>query len=147
MQILDHLKASPILGLLYFSSGIEAVAIAVVASIAIDFDHLHLIIREKAYSYKKIVALGNTIYDQDMVRRCFVDVTYILHSLEINLFLTILGIYYYPPLIYVVIGFCYHIIYDIIHHYRHHLPIFTWLLLSSYFIRLARKHFLTKKEL
>ncbi len=139
MQTMDHLKVSPILGGLYFVGGIESVIIAIVASLIIDIDHIHLLIRERAYTAKKITALSQNIYDEGSIRRCFMDVTYALHSVELNVILVILS-YWYLLIIYVVIGFSFHIVCDIIHHRRLKLPIISWLFLTTYFLRLWEKH-------
>jgi len=146
MQGQDHLKAAPVLGLLYFAGGPESVIIAIVASLFIDLDHLHLLIKEKAFTVRRIVELSQKIYDEDSIKKCFLDVTYVLHSVEMNLLLIILA-YWYTPIIYVVIGFSFHIICDVIHHRRHKLPIISWLILTTYFIRLSeRKVFVKRAE-
>lgn len=144
MQGYDHLKTSPILGLLYFVGGLESAIIAIIASLLIDIDHLHLLIREKAFTIKKIIELNQNIYDQDSIKKCFKDVTYVLHSVELNALLIILA-YWYTPIIYVVIGFIFHIICDIIHHHRQKLPVISWLILSTYFLRLRKKRFFAKR--
>lgn len=138
MQTLDHLKVSPILGVLYFVGGLESVVVAVVASLFIDFDHIHLLVKEKAFTVKKIVKLSQNIYGEDSIQRCFMNVTYALHSVELNILLIILS-YWYQPIIYVMIGFSFHIICDIIHHRRQKLPILSWLILTTYFLRLRKK--------
>jgi hypothetical protein len=138
MQAQDHLKAAPILGALYFVGGLESVVIAIIASILIDLDHLHLIIREKTFTVKKIIELSQNIYGQDSIKRCFEDVTYALHSIEINILLIVLAYYFYLPLAYIAMGFIFHIICDIIHHRRQKLPIIPWLILTTYFIRLLK---------
>lgn len=138
MQLSEHLKAAPLLGVCWFTGGLEGVTIAMAASILIDCDHLHLVIREKAFSIKKLASLSQNIYGQDSIKRCFEDVTYGLHSIEINALLIILSMIVEPLLIYIAIGFIFHIICDIIHHRRNQLPILSWLILTSYFIRLKK---------
>ena len=106
----------------------------------IDIDHLHLIVKEKAFTYKKIIELSQNIYDQSSIKKCFKDVTYALHTIETNILLLVLS-NWYTPLFYIAIGFLFHIICDIIHHCRKKLPILSWLILTNYFIRLIRKNF------
>jgi len=138
MQAHDHLKASPILGVLYFVGGLESIIIAITASLFIDLDHIHLLVKEKAFTIKKIIKLSQNIYGEDSIKVCFMDVTYVLHSMELNALLVILS-YWYPPIIYVVAGFSFHVICDIIHHRRQKLPILSWLILTTYFLRLREK--------
>jgi len=138
MRIQGHLKAAPLLGLLYFVGEIEGVIVAISASLIIDLDHLHLMVKEKAFTIKKVIELNRDIYDKNSIKRCFEDVTYVFHSVEVNILLIILA-HWYTPIIYIVIGFVFHIICDVIHHYKQKLPILTWLILTTYFIRLIKK--------
>lgn len=117
MRIQGHLKAAPLLGLLYFIGEIGGVIVAIIASLAIDLDHLHLMVKEKAFTIKKVIELSQDIYGKNSIKRYFEDVTYIFHSIEINILLVILS-NWYNPIIYIVIGFSFHIVCDIIHHYR-----------------------------
>ncbi len=138
MQISGHLKAAPILSVLLITGEVNGVIIAVFASLLIDLDHIHLVIREKAFSFQKIIKISENIYDPESLKRCFMDVTYALHSLEVNLLLLALS-FYFPILLYVVAGFSLHIACDMIHHHKLGLPIISWFILTTYFVRLIKK--------
>jgi len=67
--------------------------------------------------------------------RIYVSVFYLFHTVEFNLLLLLLSIKF-PILKYIVIGFVFHIICDIIHHRHNKLPIISWLFFSSYIYNL-----------
>lgn len=140
MKLSSHILAAPLLGPLYLIGGTESVFIAATASILIDLDHLHLLIKEKAFTPKKLAELSQNIYDENSIQRCFKDVTYALHSVEVNALLLAFS-YWYSPLFYVMVGFSLHVCCDIIHHHRHKLPVWSWLILTTYFLRLRKKFF------
>lgn len=134
MRTIDHLKLSPILFFMAFLGSIQGILISIVASLMIDADHLHLIIREKAFSIKKIKNLNAKIYENSSMKKFYVDVTYVFHTIEFNLLLLSMSCLC-PLLIYVVAGNIFHVICDIIHHKLHKLPVASWLFLTKYLLR------------
>ncbi len=134
MKLTDHLLASPALIALYPITTAPNIIIAMSASVLIDLDHVHLIMRERAYTREGIKRLNENIYKPTIdgkPNRMYVDIVYLFHTIEFNLLLLLLS-RYYPFLKYVVIGFIFHILCDIYHHRAHHLPIIRWLFLADW---------------
>ena len=133
MKLSGHIAVSPILFLLYPFVGLNNVLIAMVSSVLIDIDHIHLIIAEKAFTYKKFKELIADVHAKTVngkPNRAYVDIIYLLHTVEFNLILLLLSLKFHW-LLFVVIGFIFHVISDVIHHRRHKLPIIRWLFLSD----------------
>jgi hypothetical protein len=125
MKLGGHLLASPLLLALYPIWHSEAgVAVAIISSLAIDLDHLQLIIQERAFSHAKIIKLSRELYGKYRRRpnHAYKNILYPCHTVEFNILL--LGVsYWFHPLIFVEIGFIYHIIGDLIHHQKNEMPI------------------------
>ncbi|OGD66988.1 hypothetical protein A2442_02535 [Candidatus Campbellbacteria bacterium RIFOXYC2_FULL_35_25] len=136
MKTQNHILVAPLLismpYLFSFSSGATIIAIA--SNILIDIDHLQLIFKEKAFSFSKIKNLYESIYDKhnhEKSNKAFdSDVFYLFHTIEFNVLLLALSLRF-PFLMFVAIGFLFHILFDIIHHLMHHLPI-RWLFLINW---------------
>lgn len=124
-RLTSHMAVSPFLFLLSPIVGIGGSLIAMASSLVIDADHIHLVIKERAFSLKKLKELNKGIFDKN---RYYENVTYALHSLEVSLVLLCLS-FFWSPLNYVAIGFLFHIVADAIHHRIHKLPVLSWLFL------------------
>ena len=127
MKFIGHLAISPITILLYPIFGVNTLIIFL-ASMAIDLDHIYLVIKERAFSYKKIKFLSDNLHlmYKKNPKNAFKDIFYLFHTVELNILILILG-YLFPALIYISLGFIFHIICDIIHHKINNLPILRWL--------------------
>lgn len=129
-----HFSISFIAFILSYLAKSEAFMISSIASFAIDIDHLWLIIKEKAFTKEKIKVLFKNIHKKEFIKRYYVDTPYPLHSLEINLCLIIASCFF-PPLLYVAIGFLFHSACDAIHHSKHKLPVWSWFFFTKYLTR------------
>lgn len=142
MQLHHHALVSPILFILLPFIGLYGVIVAIASSLISDFDHIHLIIMERAFTPEKLKHLNQHIYDKGPKgepNRAFIDIIYLFHTIEFNLLLLVLSLKFHW-LIFVVIGFVFHIIVDIIHHRKHGLPIIRWLFLTDYIIFILKNH-------
>lgn len=132
MKLKDHALLSSLLLTLYpiFETRIF---IAIAASIAIDIDHLYLIIKERVFSLRKIRYLANNIhkiYSKDP-ENAFKSTFYIFHTVEFNVLLFIL--FYNNPIIQLIIlGFVFHIVSDLIHCVWIKMPILRWLFFAQF---------------
>ena len=101
----------------------------IISSILIDLDHLELIIRERAFTIERMRFLIEHIYDREIngkPNRAYVDILYPFHVIEFNALILFLSIQFHW-LLYVFIGFAFHILCDVIHDWRLGLPIARWL--------------------
>ena len=122
-----HFILSLLLLLLYPFIG-PMVLVSILWAVLIDLDHLHLVIREKAYTWKRIKKLIKeiqSIYEVQGHER-FQGTVYLFHTLEFNLILLAFA-QFYPFLFYVLIGGIFHILTDIISHW----PSRRWLLIAT----------------
>ncbi len=101
---------------------------AIASSLLIDLDHVFLLVAEKAYTFKKIKRVADHIYDKPGGRpnRAYVDILYPFHTVEFNVVLLLLSTEVHW-LLYVAIGFAFHICCDALHDYYEKLPVFHWL--------------------
>jgi len=114
----------------------NSLLIAMCSSIAIDVDHAQLLVKESAFSWSKIKEINRDIYinyANDPVG-AYKDVFYLFHTVEFNAVLLLVS-WWYHPLLFVVLGFVFHILCDILHHRKNGLPILRWLFLFE-FLRL-----------
>lgn len=127
MNTSGHLLLSLLLLVLYPYFG-PLIIVSIVAAILIDIDHVPLIIHQKAYTYQKIKWIIKNI--QDIYKKNgherFKGNLYLFHTVEFNIILLIAAIYQ-PILWYVLGGFVFHIITDIIAHW----PSFRWLFILT----------------
>lgn len=132
MKSLGHAILGIIIAIIFFPYlGYGAIIIAV-SSVLIDLDHINILFREKAFTIKKIIKVGNK-YESKWAKekhKAFDGEIFILHSLEINIAILLLS-FIYKPLIFVSVGFIIHIFTDMIHHSYHEQPIKQWLFLLS----------------
>jgi len=121
---------SPILLLLYPSIDINMLGIAMVSSVLIDVDHLELLIHERAFSYTKIKKVYDDIYKNYEAdpTGAYRGVVYLFHTVEFNILLILFSLLY-PFLIFVALGFVFHIICDVIDCKINKRPILRWLFL------------------
>lgn len=134
MQFTGHLVVSPLLLSLSPVIGLENSLIAITASLFIDVDHIYLVIKEKAFTVKKIKSLINNIHQKHIdgrPNRAYIDIVYLFHTVEFNFVLFLLSLYF-PWLKYILIGFLFHIICDILHHRFNGLPVMNRLFLSNF---------------
>lgn len=133
MKLGGHLIASPVLFSLASLGDIDNILVAILASVFIDIDHIFLLYREKQFSYSKVATLYKDIYHiyKNDPEKAFKDVIYIFHTLEFNLLLLILSLYF-PWLRFIFYGFMFHILCDIIHHKFFGMPILRWLFFTEF---------------
>jgi len=132
MNCLGHILIGLLLLSSYFWIGNAAILIAV-AYVAVDIDHIQILIKEKAFSFNKIKEVIKNIdekYDGNP-KNAFDGQIFILHSVEFVIMLLILAYFFYPRLYFVALGASLHIITDIIHHLIRGFPIIKWLFLTS----------------
>ncbi|MBN2112311.1 hypothetical protein JW707_04405 [Candidatus Woesearchaeota archaeon] len=80
------------------------------ASVFIDADHIHVIFSEKAFTYSRIKSLFEKYRtDKEIVQHIFC----LFHTVEFIVVLYAFSLVY-PVLIYIAIGFSFHIVCDII---------------------------------
>ncbi|MDD5547403.1 MAG: hypothetical protein PHN74_00670 [Candidatus Pacebacteria bacterium] len=138
MRFSEHIASSLILLPLLPVLG-ENIVIPMIASVVIDSDHIHQLITEKAFTWQKIKFLiknTNKIYRENP-DNAFKNTVYIFHTVEFNIILALLT-FWYPPLLLILIGFCFHILCDIIHHHLSGMPVKRWLFFY-YFLKANRK--------
>jgi hypothetical protein len=129
MDTFSHILWGILLLALYPFIG-NPVLIVFLSSILIDLDHLQILIKEDAYTWSKIkktVRKAQKAYKRDP-ENAFDGQFFVFHSIECSLLLIYLA-FFYPPLVYVVLGFAFHIITDMIHHRLSGLPSTQWFFL------------------
>ncbi len=142
MRLPSHILVAPALLLFHVpqlgGADISSLLIAMSASIVTDADHIQLLMQEHDFSWSKIKELNRDIYTNyaNNPREAYKDVFYLFHTVEFNLVLFLLSLWY-PLLSFVVLGFVFHILCDIVHHRRNGLPILRWLFLWE-FLRVKR---------
>lgn len=110
----------------------KIIFIIIIASILIDIDHLQILFENNAFSLKKIKCTIREVnkrynsHSPDSFNRQY----FIFHSLEFNLLLILLS-FLYKPLIFIFLGFSFHILCDLIHHSYFKLPIKRWIFLTE----------------
>ena len=135
MKFTSHILISPSLLLLQPVTGnFNLLILASLASVFIDIDHIQLLISEKTFSFSKIKDLHKNVYKNYSGNPSwnYKKVFYLFHTIEFNILLLILSLWW-PPLAFVVLGFAFHILCDIIHHKSKRLPILNWLFLYKFF--------------
>jgi hypothetical protein len=127
MKFEGHVAAGAVFLPLYYLFGVNAF-IMFIASLAIDVDHVAIFIQERSFSWNRLRYLLKHLHDdyRNDPDNAFANVYYIFHTVEFNILLLIAS-FWYPPLLYVLIGFIYHISTDIIHHSFTGVPIVRWL--------------------
>jgi hypothetical protein len=131
MKFLGHLLIGILILLLYPLIGSMAIIISL-SSILIDLDHIQIMIKEKAYSIKKIKQLIKKTrdeYEKDH-KNAFNGQIFILHSIEFAALLLIIS-YFYHIFLFIAIGCLIHIMIDAIHHSINRMPVYKWLFLTS----------------
>ena len=139
MKLTDHILASPAMIALAPVMTMAHIGVAMVASVFIDSDHVHLVLKEKAYTRAGIKRLNDNIYKKTIngkPNRMYVEIVYLFHTVEFNLVLFALS-FMYPILLPIWAGFVFHIICDIVHHSSHQLPIIRWLFLTDWILGYA----------
>ena len=132
MQFLGHLIIGFLLLGSYFLIGNAAFLVAI-AYVAVDIDHIQILIHEKAFTFEKVWDLifhGYEKYDQNP-KQAFEGQFFIFHSIEFLVILLIIAYFWYPKLYFVAAGVGLHILTDVIHHAIKGFPIIKWLFLSS----------------
>jgi hypothetical protein len=132
MNFLWHLLIGILLLSSYFWIGNAAIIIAI-AYVAVDIDHIQILIKEKAFSVDAVWDLlvhGYEKYEQNP-KNAFDGQIFILHSIEFLIILLIAAYFWYPKLYYVAAGVGLHILTDVIHHLIMGFPVIKWLFLSS----------------
>lgn len=136
MKFIHHVIISIVFIPLYPILG-KSVFLIMLASIIIDIDHVYILFKEKSFSIKRIKSLNKSIhakYKKDPTN-AFKDIIYIFHTVAFNILLLILSLWF-PPLIFVSMGFIFHILTDIIHHLYNKMPVLRWL----YFFEFIRQN-------
>jgi pilus assembly protein TadC len=136
MKLPGHILVSPSLLLLHPIIGNYGhLILASFASVFIDIDHIQLLIGEKVFSFSKIKELYRNIYKNysDNPSSAYKKVFYLFHTVEFNILLLVLSLWW-PPLMFVVLGFAFHIVCDIIHHKLNGMPILRWLFLYKFLL-------------
>ncbi|MBU2524550.1 hypothetical protein KKG71_05150, partial [Patescibacteria group bacterium] len=115
MQVRNHILASLPLLILYPFLGLKIIII-IIASIAIDIDHIYILIEEKNFKLERIKYLSDNIHRiyKKNPQTALKKIIYLFHTIELNILFIILS-FWYPILIYVTAGFIFHIIFDSIH--------------------------------
>ena len=104
------------------------VLIVFLASLLIDVDHIYLVFKEKAFNFKRMKELSDTVhkrYAEDK-ENAFKDIFYLFHTAEFNVVLLALS-FVYPLAFYILLGFVFHMLVDIIHYTAINGPILRWL--------------------
>jgi len=132
MQFLGHLIIGFLLLGSYFWIG-NAAFIVAIAYVAVDFDHIQILIEEKAFSFEKAWGLfinGYEKYEQNP-KKAFDGQFFVFHSIEFLIILLLCAYFWYPKIYFVALGVGLHILTDVIHHLIKGFPIIHWLVLSS----------------
>lgn len=105
------------------------VFIVFLASVLIDIDHAHIIFKEKAFTYSRIKFVFEKYRtDSENVK----DIFCFFHTVEFIIVLYAFS-FVYPSLIYLAIGFAFHIIIDIVYYSTiMGWPIKQWLFFIEY---------------
>lgn len=106
----------------------NGVFIAMVSSLLIDIDHVYILIVERNFSWKRIRYLLlhiDEIYRENR-EGAFKNVVYVFHTVEFMVILLLLAPEY-SVLWYVLLGFMFHIVTDVIHHAKTGMPVLRWL--------------------
>jgi uncharacterized membrane protein len=132
MQTKWHLLASLFFLFLYPVLG-NYVFVCMASSILIDIDAIFLVIRQRAFSLKKIKYLVDNVHKiyAKNPKTAFKDIFYLFHTLEFNALLLILSIWF-PILGFIGLGFLFHIFFDVLHHHLGKMPVLRWLFLTEF---------------
>jgi hypothetical protein len=132
MRFIYHLLIGILLLLSYFWIGSAAFLIAI-AYVAVDLDHIQILILEKAFSFKKVKNLFVKGYDKynKNPKNAFKNQFFIFHSIEFLIVLLVIAYFWQPKLYFLALGVGLHILSDVIHHAIKGFPIIKWLFLSS----------------
>ena len=132
MKFLGHLIIGLLLLCTYFWIGSEAFIIAI-AYMAVDLDHIQILLKERAFSFKKMKYLLVHGYEKYGLnpKQAFEGQFFIFHSIEFLIILLIGAYFWQPNLYFIALGVGLHILTDVIHHSIKGFPIFKWLFLSS----------------
>ena len=136
MQFLYHLLIGFLLLCAYFWIGNAAFIIAA-AYVAVDLDHIQILIKERAFSFKKMRDLlvhGYEKYGKNP-KQAFDGQFFIFHSIEFLVILLAIAYLFYPTFYYMAAGIGLHILTDVMHHSIKGLPVLNWLFLSSNLFR------------
>ncbi len=129
MKFHEHVLLSLLLLVLYPVFGIN-VFVIMLSSVLIDIDQLHLIIKKKIFSLKKIKSYADEYYKGNK-KNIWKGKLFLFHLVEFNFLLVGLS-FVYPFLWLVSIGFIFHILTDAIYYSVRGLPVTRWLFLSNY---------------
>ena len=134
MRLYGHTLLSPLLFLPQPIIGnVDYLYLAVLASIFIDVDHVQLLFSEKAFSFSKVRELYKNIYKNYSKNPniAYKKVFYLFHTIEFNIFLLLISLFW-TPVAFIVLGFMFHILCDIIHHRINGMPILRWLFFYNF---------------
>lgn len=136
MEFRWHLLVGIWILILYPIYGLRVV-LTFLSSLAIDLDHIYLVIKEKAFSLKKLRKLEAEVYTRHKKRKdAFNNVFFIFHTAEFNILLLVAS-FFYPFLFYISAGFIFHIVCDIVHNLYFNVPIKRWIFLTDFIRRNA----------
>lgn len=134
MKAVGHLLIALVLFAIFYPIFGYIVLLPLIVSILVDFDHLFLVVKEKKHSFYQLRSLMKDIYKTKKKKDLWKGMFFLFHTVEFNVLLIILGIFYNPILIWISIGLIIHIISDLIHHSAKGFPILRWIFLTSFFL-------------
>ena len=136
MKFYGHAIASLVFLLFYPLFG-NVVFIPMLSSIFADIDHIYMLFKEKSFTWKKIKSLfrdsGLNVdgLSSEVKKNRWKGILFLFHTVEFNILLLFMALFY-PVLIYISIGFIFHMFTDYVHHSIKGLPLSRWLFFTEF---------------